>query len=79
MAYTNTMGTNDWFVMGFSPRKSALTLYGVWEDYGPADPLFDSLGPHTVGKSCLYLKRLDAVDGGVLETLVRNAWERNAG
>src|SRR4029079_3835116 len=25
-AYTNTLGTNEWFVVGFSPRKSALTI-----------------------------------------------------
>ena len=68
--------TNDWFILGFSPRKAALTIYGVYDDYGPADPLFDELGPHTVGRSCLYLKRLDAIDADVLERLVRQSWER---
>jgi hypothetical protein len=28
-----------------------------------------------MGKGCLYVKRLDQVDLGVLETLVRNAIE----
>lgn len=76
MPYTNTSGTNDWFVVGFSPRKAALTIYGVYDDYAPADPLYDELGPHTTGKGCLYLKRLDAVDAAVLERLVRAAWVR---
>lgn len=67
---------NDWFVVGFSPRKTAFTVYGVYNDYGPPDPLFDQLGAHTTGKGCLYLTRLDAVDANVLETLVRRAWER---
>ena len=75
--WTNTTGTNDWFIIGFSPRKGALTLYGVYEDDAPADPLFEQLGPHTVGKSCLYVKRLDAVDWPVLEQLVERGWERN--
>ena len=75
--WTNTTGTNDWFIIGFSPRKGALTLYGVYEDDAPDDPLFDTLGSHTVGKSCLYLKRLDAVDWPVLEQLVERGWERN--
>jgi hypothetical protein len=79
MPYTNTTGTNDWFLLGFSPRKAALTLYGVYDDYGPAEPLFADLGPHETGKSCLYLKRLDAVDADVLERLVRSAWARNTG
>lgn len=74
--YTNTTGTNEWFVVGFSPRKAALTIYGVYDGYGPADPLFEDLGPHTTGKGCLYLKRLDAVDADVLERLVRQAWDR---
>lgn len=76
--YTNTSGTSDWFVVGFSPRKGALTIYGVYDDYAPADPLFAELGPHETGKGCLYLKRLDAVDTSVLEGLVRGAWERAA-
>ena len=74
--YTNTAGTSDWFVVGFSPRKGALTVYGVHDGYAALDPLLDELGPHTTGKGCLYLTRLDAVDGGVLERLVRGAWER---
>jgi hypothetical protein len=79
MPYTNTTGTNDWFILGFSPRKAALTVYGVYDDYGPTEPLFADLGPHETGKSCLYLKRLDAVDGAVLEQLVRTAWAKHSG
>jgi hypothetical protein len=74
--YTNTTGTNEWFVVGFSPRANAMTVYGVYDGYGPADPLFEELGPHTTGKGCLYIKRLSDVDETVLERLVRNAWER---
>ena len=74
--YTNTSGTSDMLVMGFAPRKAALTLYGVYNDDAPAEPLFEQLGPHSTGKGCLYLKRLDAVDSAVLERLIRSAWER---
>jgi hypothetical protein len=79
MRYQGASSSGEWFVVGFSPRKAALTIYGVYDGYGPADPLFDGLGPHTTGKGCLYLKRLDAVDAEVLERLVRQAWERAAG
>ena len=73
--YTNTLGTNDWFVVGFSPRKGALTVYGVFDGYASTpDPLFEKLGPVTTGKSCVYIKRLDRIDKRVLEQLVRNAW-----
>jgi hypothetical protein len=33
------------------------------------------LGPHTTGKSCLYLKNLDAIDRDVLEEIVRDSVE----
>jgi hypothetical protein len=72
--YTNTTGTHEWFVVGFSPRKAALTIYGVHDGYGPTDPLLDDLGPHTTGKGCLYIKRLADVDAGVLERLIAQAW-----
>ena len=73
--YTNTSGTHEWFVVGFSPRKNALTLYGVHEGDEPTDPLLDELGPHTTGKGCLYIKRLDEVDASVLERLIAQAWQ----
>ena len=64
---------------GFSPRKAALTLYlAGW--YGDrqeeANTLFARLGKHSMGKACLYVKRLDQVDIGVLEQLVALSWER---
>ena len=33
------------------------------------------LGPHTLGKGCLHLKRLDAVDLEALEELVRRSYQ----
>lgn len=69
---TNSLGTNDWFDVGFSPRKAALTIYGI---QGINDPLLADLGPHTESVSCVYVKRLDAVDLDVLERLVREAWD----
>ena len=75
-AYTNSTGTNDWFVVGFSPRRSATTIYGVHDGYGPPDRLLDRLGPHSTGKGCLYIKRLSDVDEGVLTGMIRTAWDR---
>lgn len=72
----NTTGTHDWFVVGFSPRKAALTLYGVYDEDGGPHPLLPDLGPHTTGTGCLYLPRLEAVDGDVLERILREVWQR---
>jgi len=58
-----------WFITGFSPRKRDLTVY-VMNGFGAYDDLMKKLGRHRHSKSCLYLKRLDDVDLGVLEALI---------
>jgi hypothetical protein len=78
MPYTNTSGTNDWFVVGFSARKAALTIYGVHDGYAESDPLLKELGPHSTGKGCLYIKRLAAVDRQVLTQLITKVWNAQA-
>lgn len=62
----------DWFLTGFSPRKSDLTLYlmGGLSRHGP---LLRPLGKHKTSKSCLYIKRLDDIDLAVLEELIRDS------
>ena len=75
--YTTADGKqHQWFAVGLSPRKAALTLYGLTY-YGSNEELLERLGPHTTGKGCLYVKRLDAVDREVLVELVARAWAAN--
>jgi hypothetical protein len=72
--YTTSDGKeHEWFVVGLSPRKASLTLYGLIDDDSHID-LLARLGPHTTGKGCLYIKRLDAVDHDVLADLVERSW-----
>ncbi|MEP7157450.1 MAG: DUF1801 domain-containing protein [Betaproteobacteria bacterium] len=59
----------DMPIVGFSPRKAALVLYIVM-GFRESAALLGKLGPHKIGKSCLYIKRLADVDLGVLEQLV---------
>jgi uncharacterized protein YdhG (YjbR/CyaY superfamily) len=61
---------NDWFMMGFSPRKEALTLYFM-TGVEPHARFLEKLGKHKTGKGCLYIKDLDAVDTGVLEQMIK--------
>lgn len=63
----------DTFAVGFSPRKTALTVY-LAEGFERKDELLARLGPHKTGASCLYLKRLDAVDHEVLRDLVESSY-----
>lgn len=64
----------DTMKVGFAPRKSALTLYGLQGHPESAD-LLAELGPHTLGKGCVYLKKLDGVDEGVLRKLIAHGYE----
>ncbi|MBK6767788.1 MAG: DUF1801 domain-containing protein [Ardenticatenales bacterium] len=59
----------DWFLAGFSPRKQNLTLY-LMSGYDDYEALLARLGKHTIGKSCLYIKRLSDIDVDVLRELV---------
>jgi hypothetical protein len=67
---------HEWFAVGLSPRKAALTLYGL-TFYDSNTDLLDRLGPHTTGKGCVYVKKFEALDREVLTDLVRRAWETN--
>lgn len=70
--YTNTTGSYDWPLIGFSPRKQDLTLYLMngFEEY---EVLLSRLGKHKHGKACLYIKKLADVDGAVLQELIQSS------
>jgi len=62
--------TVDWLITGFSPRKSALTLY-IMGGFNRHDELLEKLGKFKTGKSCLYIKRLADIDQKTLAQLIR--------
>jgi hypothetical protein len=71
--YLNGSGKQqEWFRVGFSPRKAQMTLYIV-AGFDDLEDELAALGPHTTAKSCLYIKRLDAVDLKALRKLVVKA------
>ncbi|MNI15870.1 hypothetical protein D3C73_691810 [compost metagenome] len=69
--YTYVNTTNkpaEWPIIGFSPRKAALTVY-IMPGFKARTDLLERLGPHTTSVSCLYIKRLDQIDLSALRTL----------
>ncbi|MFI8568458.1 DUF1801 domain-containing protein [Rhodococcus sp. NPDC078407] len=68
--YTTGSGRRgEYFVVGFSPRKSSLSVYGA--TYAPeSDALLEQLGKHKRGAGCLYVNTLADVDTAILEQLV---------
>lgn len=63
----------EWYVVGVAPRKAQLTFYFM-DGFDAHGELLARLGPHTVARSCLYVKRLDAVDTDVLRELARRSF-----
>ncbi|WP_139959338.1 DUF1801 domain-containing protein [Flavicella sediminum] len=61
----------DSMLVGFSPRKTNLTLY-IMCGFKPNEELMQQLGTYKTGKSCLYLKKLEDIDLTILEKLVKN-------
>lgn len=75
--YASGGETREWMMIGFSPRKSDLTLY-IMPGFDAFAPLMKKLGKHKSAKSCLYLKNLSDVDPTVLQALIDRsvAWMR---
>ena len=73
----------DWLVIGFSPRKSNLTLYvgmgGQDDSSSKYGELLARLGKHTTGKGCLYINKLSNIDESVLTELVAASYEHHKG
>ena len=67
----------EWFNVGFSPGKSRLSIYLMY-DINEEKELLAQLGKHSTGKGCLYLKKLADIDLEVLKEMIRKSdrWER---
>ncbi len=59
----------EWFNVGFSPGKTNLTVY-VMYDINQEQHWLKQLGRHKTGKGCLYLKKLEEVNIEVLSKII---------
>jgi hypothetical protein len=84
--YTYASGKEgEWMVIGFSPRKQNIALYGLKifkmtvnglkEDKGENDFLL-KLGKYKEGGGCLYINRLSDIDTKELEKIIKLAVRR---
>lgn len=67
----------DFMPIGFSPRKSAISLY-IYGDNGARAEILARLGTHKRGSSCLYVTRLSNIDTEVLGELIDDGLRRCA-
>jgi hypothetical protein len=56
----------DWPLVGFSPRKSAISLY-VYTGRKEGEHLLKELGKFKMGKACIYVKKLSDINKDILK------------
>ncbi|GAA5221590.1 DUF1801 domain-containing protein [Membranihabitans marinus] len=74
-SYTYASGhSGEWMAIGFSPRKQSLTLY-IMPGFDKYEDLLNQLGKHKIGKSCLYINKLDDIDLKVLKMMIQQSYD----
>jgi hypothetical protein len=64
----------DWPLVGFSPRKAAISLY-VYSGTAGQEDLLNELGKFKMGKGCIYVKKLSDINTITLKKLIRSTIE----
>ena len=74
--YCNSSGkTEDWFMMGFSPRKTNITLYIMRFEGDIKEEVLSQLGKHKRGKGCIYIKTLADINFEVLKEMCEVSYQ----
>ncbi|MGC1632437.1 MAG: DUF1801 domain-containing protein [Gelidibacter sp.] len=61
----------DWPLVGFSPRKTAISLY-VYSGCAGQEELLQDLGKFKMGKGCIYVKKLEEINVETLKKLMKS-------
>lgn len=69
--YKSAKGTQegDMPLVGFSPRKAAISLY-VYAGTAKQAELLKDLGKFNMGKACIYIKKLSDINPDILKNLM---------
>ena len=62
----------EWFNTGFSPGKSHLSIY-VMYDIKEEVELLSKLGKHKTGRGCLYINKLADIDIEILKKIIEKS------
>ena len=60
----------DWPLVGFSPRKAAISLY-VYTGSSKHEHLLKDLGKFKMGKACIYIKKLSDINQDTLKKIMK--------
>lgn len=59
----------DWPLVGFSPRKAAISLY-VYSGMPEHEHLLKDLGKYKMGKACIYVNKLSDINIEVMKKIM---------
>ena len=62
----------DWPLVGFSPRKAAISLY-VFSGMPEHEYLLENLGKFKKGAACIYVKKLSDINIPVLKEIMKTS------
>lgn len=68
--YERSKQEGDWPLIGFSPRKAAISLY-VSMGREEHEHLLHDLGKFKMGKGCIYIKKLSDINLEALKRIMR--------
>lgn len=60
----------DWPLVGFSPRKAAISLY-IYSGMPEHEHLLEDLGKFKMGKACIYVNKLSDINIEVMKRIMR--------
>lgn len=76
-AYSYPSGkTMEWFPVGFSPRKQAISIYLMISHEELKEELA-LLGKHKLGKGCIYVNKLTDIDEQALRIMISKAFKKH--
>src|SRR5688572_850833 len=58
-------------LIGFSPRKAAITLY-LSENFEKKEALLKKFGKHTISAYCIYIKKVEDINTDILKKMIEN-------
>ena len=61
----------DWPMVGFSPRKAAISLY-VYSGCPGQEDLLKDLGKFKMGKGCIYVNKLSDINLDILKKMMKS-------
>jgi hypothetical protein len=57
-------------LVGFAARTNAIVFY-LGSEFDSREELLAKFGKHTIGGGCVYIKKLDDIDTGILMKMVK--------